>query len=229
MLTALAEDLASRGYAVAGVDHNYEAIAITFPDGRTTECRACGSADGMGASRNRAADVSFVIDRLTGPNPAWPGGRFIDRRRIAMVGHSLGGASTIAAMRSDHRIRAGINMDGRIHIQPDGLDRPFLLLGAPVHEPNGRDDSWDRAWSGLAGWKRWLTVDGAGHNAFTDHPLLAEQLGLPLPEGQTLPSARGTEITRTYVAAFVNRHLRAHPAPVLNHPSPTYPEVHHWP
>jgi predicted dienelactone hydrolase len=40
-LTALAEDLASRGYVVAGVDHTFEAAAVTFPDGRITECPVC--------------------------------------------------------------------------------------------------------------------------------------------------------------------------------------------
>ncbi|WP_020674037.1 alpha/beta hydrolase family protein [Amycolatopsis nigrescens] len=225
-LTALGEDLASRGYLVAAVDHNHEAIAITFPDGRTTGCLACGSEDGAGASRNRAADVSFVLDQLTGPD-AWPGQR-VEPRRIAMVGHSLGGASAIAAMRADDRLRAGINLDGRVHVQPDGLDRPFLLLGTPDHQPAGRDRSWDDAWSGLTGWKRWLTVSGTGHNTFTDHPLLAEQLGMPLPEGQTMPARRGTEITRTYVAAFVDRHLRAGTGPLLDRPSYRYPEVRHW-
>ena len=33
-LTALAEDLASHGYVVAAVDHTYESVATTFPDGR---------------------------------------------------------------------------------------------------------------------------------------------------------------------------------------------------
>ncbi|MGH8882980.1 MAG: hypothetical protein ACRD0P_37505 [Stackebrandtia sp.] len=76
--------------------------------------------------------------------------------------------------------------------------------------------------------KRWLTVAVAGHNAFTDHPLLAEQLGLPLPEGQTLPSVRGTQISRQYVAAFADRHLRGRPAPLLDWPSTRFPEVRHW-
>jgi predicted dienelactone hydrolase len=39
--TTLAEDLASRGYVVAGVDHTYEAAPITFPDGRVVECVVC--------------------------------------------------------------------------------------------------------------------------------------------------------------------------------------------
>lgn len=33
-LTGLAEELASRGYIVAGIGHNYEADGIMFPDGR---------------------------------------------------------------------------------------------------------------------------------------------------------------------------------------------------
>ena len=33
-LTALAEDLASHGYVVAGIDHTYESYATAFPDGR---------------------------------------------------------------------------------------------------------------------------------------------------------------------------------------------------
>jgi predicted dienelactone hydrolase len=39
-LTALAEDLASHGYVVAGIEHTYESFATAFPDGRVTTCRA---------------------------------------------------------------------------------------------------------------------------------------------------------------------------------------------
>ncbi|MEV4067529.1 hypothetical protein [Nonomuraea dietziae] len=68
-LTALAEDLASRGYVVAGIDHTYESFA-TFPGGRMTMCAACA----VGKDKDfggkvvgvRAADVSFVLDELTG-------------------------------------------------------------------------------------------------------------------------------------------------------------------
>ena len=39
-LTALAEDLASHGYVVAGIDHTYERSRTAFPDGRVTTCLA---------------------------------------------------------------------------------------------------------------------------------------------------------------------------------------------
>lgn len=228
-LTGLAEDLASRGYIAAAVDHTYEAVATTFPDGHTTECQGCQSKDRAGASRNRASDVSFVINQLTAPDPAWAGGRLIDPNRIAMVGHSMGGASAIPAMLADPRIRAGINMDGTVHVPADGLDRPFLLLGNPRHTPDGRDATWANTWSSLTGWKRWLTVTGSEHSAFTDIPLLFDQLGLPQPEGQIISGTRSLELTRAYVSAFLDQHLRAQPAPLLDGPSTQFPEVVLWP
>ena len=44
-LTSLSEDLASHGYLVVLVDHTYENVATTFPDGRVTGCAACGDHD----------------------------------------------------------------------------------------------------------------------------------------------------------------------------------------
>ena len=42
--TFIFEDLASRGYVVASVDHTYEATAVEFPDGRlSTQCWAATS------------------------------------------------------------------------------------------------------------------------------------------------------------------------------------------
>jgi hypothetical protein len=79
----------------------------------------------------RAADVCFVLGELTGPHPAWQGARLIDPSRMAMAGHSAGGAAAIAAMLADARIRAGIDMDGATcaSIPDHGLSRPFLFLG----------------------------------------------------------------------------------------------------
>src|SRR5262245_332031 len=138
-LSSLAEDLTSHGYVVAVVDHTYENRATTFPDGRVTGCAACevDDLDGFDAklARSRAADVSFVIDQLTARHPTWRVGKWrgnnlIDPSRIAMGGHSAGGASTIQAMLADSRIRAGIDIDGSTHvpIPEPGLGRPFMFM-----------------------------------------------------------------------------------------------------
>ncbi|MER6002915.1 alpha/beta hydrolase [Nonomuraea angiospora] len=226
-LTSLAEELASRGYMVAGIDHTYESYATTLAGGRVAECLACDSDTdtgfGTGVVAGRAADVSFVLDWLPSQ---WEGSDVIDRSRIAMVGQSMGGASALAAMVKDSRVRAGIDMDGTTYarIPKSGFSRPFLFLGTAEHVTGGRDTSWDRDWKLLTGWKRWLVVTGAEHSSFTDAPLLAGALGIK-PAYGILPAARAAELTRTYVAAFLDQHLKSQRQPLLDKPSARYPEV----
>ncbi|GAA3814934.1 hypothetical protein GCM10022226_39700 [Sphaerisporangium flaviroseum] len=115
----------------------------------------------------------------------------------------IGGAGAVAAMVEDRRVRAGVDMDGTTYarIPKSGLARPFMFLGSKDHVPGGRDNSWDRDWKLLTGWKRWLVLPDAEHQSFTDIPLVADVIGIePLPG--MLPAARGAELTRTYVAAF---------------------------
>jgi Platelet-activating factor acetylhydrolase, isoform II len=190
----------------------------------------------------RAADVSFVLSELTGAHPAWPGTALIDPSRTAMAGHSLGGAATIAAMLADSRIRAGVDMDGSTvaEIPGEGLSRPFLFLGKQSNytpgsggavTPGTRDwklrrsavITWERDWELLTGWRRWLVAAGAVHASFTDLALLADQTGIDIGAG--LSGARSLDITRAYVRAFFDQHLRGRPQALLDQPSPRYPEV----
>ncbi|MFJ5098015.1 alpha/beta hydrolase family protein [Streptomyces sp. NPDC088557] len=232
-LTHLAEDLASRGYVVASVDHAYESYGMGLPDGRTLTCVACTALDGGGVhpgvvTTTRAADMRYVLDRLTGPKPVWRYSGLIDKSRIGMAGHSIGGASAATAMVADRRIDAGINMDGAFweDLPAQGLNgRPFMLLGThdTTHLPGGTDTTWDRTWAALDGWKRWVTVAGSDHGTFCDAPVLAGHFGLPQPE---LPVDRAVAVTRTYVAAFFDQHLRGRDRPILDGPTPANPEVH---
>ncbi|HWU08132.1 MAG TPA: alpha/beta hydrolase [Streptomyces sp.] len=239
-LTSLAEELASRGYVVASVDHAYETSGTVFPGGRVLTCAACDTVEAApddAASREvlrtvsagRAADLSFVLDRLTGPHPAWENSRMIDRRRIAAAGHSIGGNAAASTMRTDPRVDAGINMDGTFFdpVPRSGLGgRPFLMLGTDAgHRPGGGDCSWDQGWQHLDGWKRWLTVRDSGHFTFTDTPGLGEQLGLPADPEAPLSGDRSTRITRAYVAAFLDLQLKDRPRPLLDGPTPGNPEV----
>jgi dienelactone hydrolase len=226
-LSSLAEDLASHGNVVVVVDHTYENLATTFPDGRVTGCTACGAYDlafWRKLQGGRATDVSFVLDELG----RWRGADLIDRSRIGMAGHSVGGASTIDAMLGDSRIRAGIDIDGTTlgPIPEPGLSRPFMFMGrANTYTPGTGDESqsWEDDWQLLTGWKRWLTVAGMEHASFTDVGLIAEQLGLDI--GAETPAARGSEITRAYVKAFFDEHLRCRDQPLMTAPSTRYPEV----
>ncbi|MEU5431795.1 alpha/beta hydrolase [Streptomyces sp. NPDC020719] len=230
-LTGLAEDLASRGYVVALVNHTYEDSGTTFPDGSTLTCAICGGnlppGGWVAVNESRATDVSFVIDQLTSRHSPWPYHRTIDRNRIGMAGHSVGGSAAASAMAVDRRVRAGVDMDGTFDVVPPAAgvgERPFLLLGTESAHAPGKDTSWDQAWADLGGWKRWLTVAGADHFNFNDLPALASQLGLPLP-GETIAPERAAAITRAYVGAFFDLQLKGIPQLLLDNPSRAYPEV----
>lgn len=242
-LSVLAEELAGRGYVVAVVDHAYESFGTSFPGGRFTTCAACDAVEDAPEDEEKAvlakvaggrsADVSFLLDRLTGTGghrhaAAWRHSRMIDPSRVGVAGHSIGGNAASRVMADDSRVRAGVNMDGTFFapVREHGLDgRPFMMLGtAAGHSPGGRDTSWERDWARLDGWKRWLTVTGAGHFTFIDLPVLAGQLGMTDPNAP-LPGDRSGEITRAYVGAFFDEHLRGLPQPLLWGPSPANPEV----
>ncbi|MFD8479445.1 alpha/beta hydrolase family protein [Kitasatospora sp. NPDC059673] len=228
--TSIAEDLASRGYVVALIDHTYESSGVTFPDGRTLACAICDQPPQGGPAaiaESRAKDASFVIDRLTSDESPWARAHLIDHRRIGMAGHSIGGDAAALTMAADRRVRAGVNMDGTFFapVPAGGLDgRPFLLFGAGSDEAPGMDPSWDEAWSRLDGWKRRLTVAGAEHGTFSDLLLLARAAGLPATPGAIDPG-RGLAITRTYLGAFFDQQLKGKPQPLLDGPSPDQPEV----
>jgi dienelactone hydrolase len=218
-LTALAEDLASRGYVVAAVDHAFESVATRFPGG-VLPCAACDLPGRIGnapIALNRGVDLSFVLDRLR-HNP------LVDERHVAVVGHSMGGDGAATAMRADRRVDAGVNIDGPM-VPTEPLDRPFLLFGTlDDHHPGGEfDPSWDAVWPQLSAQRRWLTVTDADHFSFTDLDLLVQQAGVDLP--MPLDPARAIHVTRAYVAAFLDQHLRGVPQRLLAGPVADFPEI----
>ncbi|MFG3255755.1 alpha/beta hydrolase family protein [Streptomyces sp. NPDC048172] len=238
-LTHLAEDLASRGYVVASLDHAYESFGTEFPGG-LVDCVACERVEQQPddaaekkllakAARGRAADMSFALDKLLGPGGKGAGryASMIDPKRIGAAGHSLGGNASAYALGSDPRIRAAANLDGTFFapVPRAALGRPVLMFGTEAgHRPGSKDETWPRDWSRLKGWKKWLTVKDAGHFSFNDLPVLAGQLGYTDPEAP-LSGKRSGEINTGYVGAFFEQHLKGHHQKLLDGPSKANPEV----
>ncbi|MFH9350056.1 alpha/beta hydrolase family protein [Kitasatospora sp. NPDC017646] len=230
-LTSLAEDLGSRGYVVALVDHTYENTGTTFPDGQTLPCVMCHKLTTpeawKGLDESRAKDVSFVIDQLTQrPHPAWRYARMIDRDRIGMAGHSAGGAATVPALVTDDRIQAGVDLDGSMDypVPESGVGgKPYLMIGH--HLPGPDDPGWSTAWARLDGWKRWLTFDGSNHGSFTDFPLFYDALGMPQGPDTTMSGGRAVQLTRQYVGAFFDLQLKDIDQPLFDGPTAADPEV----
>jgi predicted dienelactone hydrolase len=249
--TVLVEQLVSRGYVVATIDHTYDASEVEFPDGRV-EVSAVPPITPEVVEKVvavRVADTRFVLDSLValdaGRNPdaeqrPLPAGLrgALDLSRVGMFGHSLGGATAAQAMYQDHRIKAGVNLDGTMAgvVVDAGLDRPFMLVAAQNH---GRDTdpSWARFWENLRGWRLNLRLTGAGHNSFTDVQVLLPQLAsvLQLPPDVvqgligTIDPHRSVLIQRAYLTAFFNLHLLHRDGRLLTRPSPRFPEMQFLP
>jgi predicted dienelactone hydrolase len=245
--TVLVEELVSRGYVVATIDHTHDASEVEFPDGRVEVSAVPPLSPDVVAKAVavRVADTRFVLDSLAalnaGHNPdadhrPLPAGLrgALDLSRVGMFGHSLGGATAAQAMYEDRRIRAGINLDGTMTgaVVEAGLHRPFMLVAAQNH---GRDTdpSWATFWTNLRGWRLNLRLTGAGHNSFSDVqvllPQLAGLLGLPPEAVQqligTIDPDRSVVNQRAYVTAFFDLHLLRRGGHLLDRPSPRFPEM----
>ncbi|MFF2087833.1 alpha/beta hydrolase family protein [Nocardia sp. NPDC058176] len=241
--TAQAEDLASHGYVVVTMNHTHETFATEFPDGRIARSVLPPAAEPDEVEKQvaialptRVADTRFVLDALAdlaaGANP--DAGRHplpaqladvLDLSKVAMYGHSLGGATAAQAMYEDRRIGAAANLDGGLWgpVVSAGLDRPFLLISAEGHH---RDDipSWKQFWS-TAGPKLHFQLRGAQHHSFCDNQILADALaaaGLLPAAGKVqlvgeIDPERSLEVQRGYLRTFFDTTLggNADPAHAL--------------
>jgi dienelactone hydrolase len=148
--TGLATQLSSRGFVVVAIDHPYESGVTQLPEGRvvgTQEPVMTGPSsrsDYMAAQRMvRSADIRFVIDQLARPEQlsSRPRGGGIEASRVAVIGHSFGGAAAALVMTEDARVAAAANIDGTPYgdLLDRVLTRPFLLLESDLDEtPHGR-------------------------------------------------------------------------------------------
>ncbi|MCQ4041452.1 alpha/beta hydrolase family protein [Streptantibioticus rubrisoli] len=242
MGTALAEDLASRGYLVVTVDHTHDANEVEFPGGRLEVATMPPDADFLDV---RAADIHFVINQLAtlakGGNPdvdhaRLPAGlsQAVDMSRIGMFGWSLGGGAVDTAMQLDHRIAAGADLDGQFFgsAPRKDLDRPFMLFSSGTHNRND-DGSWRTLWSHLTGYRVDIQLQGSAHLSFSDNEALAPQeaglLGISQDQLQqaygTIDPNRAIEIQRVYLAAFFDQELLHKHSTLLNGPNKQYSEI----
>ena len=147
MLSAIAEELASHGFVVVGVNHTFETTVTAFADGSVAAMNpaATGGALGLQAGSHaeifrqrasvceyKAADLASVADQLENLNTD-PAERFtgrLDLARLGAFGHSFGGNAALELCRTDERCRAAANLDGALwsDVGQVGLDGPALQV-----------------------------------------------------------------------------------------------------
>jgi dienelactone hydrolase len=218
--TAWAEDLASRGYLVAGVDHPYDSAAVVLADGRTVRTRVAASGDPEEDDRRRAgwiavraADLSFVLTQLGRLDRGELSGPFtgrLDTGRTAATGHSLGGAAALRAAQQDPRFTAVINLDGGPDPDQGPLHQPVLALTHPIEDRADADyiELLSKVLERGTATSYRLTVPGSAHLTFTDAPLYLP----PVPAvAGTLGRAESVRMTTETCAAFLDATLRGQP------------------
>lgn len=130
--TTLAESLASRGYAVFGVDHPYMG-RVAMPDGSVTEPTETQFATPFETAEYYADDLRFVIRKAEALGRSEPDGRFagkLDLSRIAAIGHSSGFLGAHLVCKTEPRVKACVNVDapGYPAGELTGIRAPLLWI-----------------------------------------------------------------------------------------------------
>lgn len=144
--TVQAEELASHGYVVVGIDHPYSSRLTVFPDGRKVRTTLVVGEDyGSEADfqafiaaaheqvRVRAEDMRSVLDALERFNADDSDHQLtgrLDLSRVGVLGFSIGGGVAAQACWLDARFRAGVDLDGMVAAEAadHGTRVPFLFI-----------------------------------------------------------------------------------------------------
>lgn len=187
-----AEELASQGYIVVGINHTYDSAVSILDDGQIipasaifTEIEDESQIDRLlgEAIEVRSADARFVLDELEAIAESTDLLSGIDLERTGIFGYSLGGATAAKVLAEDDRFGAGINLDGGLFGDSGNasLTQPFMFQN---NQAFGAEDPTDERLNQLNqiqqsfvtnlqndGYE--VTIDGTEHNNFNDLSFLS--------------------------------------------------------
>jgi predicted dienelactone hydrolase len=240
--TYLLEYLASHGYIVMGFDHPDSSKHVAFPDGTVIQ----GLADGWLDLRSRATlaestprtehllktnveDMQFAMDSLQGAAPD-PVLRLmknaINFSKVAVAGHSFGGAAAAELCRIDSRFATGINMGGWMFsgVNQHGTSKPFLFVVEddvdwfkPASsypdtqeglEQMGTDEYHQTIRNSVEQWGGCMArLRGGSHDDFSDAALY----GRTFPWQEKAPVTEMQTAVKKLCLAYLNDHLAIQP------------------
>ena len=255
--TALIEHLVSHGYVVAAISHTGSAGAVLFSDGRLVpfhqdppdpslsaeeRWKRMIASVGVGIEEG-AADVRFVLDRLTELNKGNPKSEFaekLDLGRVAAIGHSSGAEFAARACELDGRFKACVDLDGgmvpvaALPENPDGatIKAPLLFLESNgdeahmggTHEQHleyfkKREEQLQKCPAGT--YAVVLRSPGMVHGSFSDDPFLASG-----DYAQDVNTARHNfDLVTTFVRAFLDKTLDHDKGTLFDAQHPAIPEA----
>lgn len=251
--TFQAEELASHGFIVAGIDHTYCTGITAFPDGRIIFSDPSLDTDfssdeavqryivvAAAQARLRGQDAVFVLNQLEKLNVKDSDGLFtgkMETSRAGIFGHSFGGTVAAEACWLDPRFKAGLNMDGMLFGDPveARIGQPFMFMNED-EVPATAAEMARSSFAKLDGrsfqvqdayLKRNggfnLSIKKTKHINFSDTALFSPVHRLT--GAGSLNARRGLKIVDAYTLAFFEKYLSNTAAPLLDGPSSDYPEV----
>lgn len=249
--TTLAEDLASHGYMVVGIDAPYRTGRVVFPDGRVITRTPENDPEALAGRQDQAerldmlfaqwtSDIGFVLDRLAQLNASDASDKLkgrLDLTRVGIFGHSFGGAQAAQFCRDDNRCKAAIDIDGAPYgsVIQTGSQKPLMFL---LSDHSGESDAESREvianiqsiYDRLPENTRVrIMIRGANHNTFSDDTALLKSRvlrGILRLFGKLrINASRQLALTAYCVHSFFDQQLKGAPDPHLGISSPLYPEI----
>lgn len=222
---SMAEDLASHGYVVVGVNHPYQVAAAKLADGSLALYQE--DVDVPAKIDERLLDLRFVINRLEQEAENLLDSR-LNLDSLGVMGHSNGGLAAVELCKADPRLDACLNIDGQagggaLGTSPDDRtpDQSFMFL---TKELNLHPEIESRFENGRHGGYR-VVIPAASHEEFADGALFAPSFW---PFART--ADRINQVTRGFTNAFFDLTLKGAPQTVLGEVSaPTDVHVYVYP
>ena len=185
-------ELVSHGYVVIAPGHPYISSGVIFEDGTEAFFKADQASLMSETFETAFNDTQFILKQIEAISSTLPS---MDLTKIGMMGHSLGGGTTVKTTRHDSRILAGIGLDAptspdsfyryegdkrtvstldsAMEFDPEEkLGKPFLhlLCDKPMCDFSTvyPDDNIFKA----------TVKEGTEHNSFTDYALLKDEISV---------------------------------------------------
>ena len=256
--TALMEYLVSHGEVVVSIEHTETAAAVFFPDGRIIpfhrdsvppglspeeQFKRMAQAATLGMEEG-AADVRFVLNRLTGLNRG-TAREFVlaarlDLDRVVAMGHSAGAEFAARACELDARFKACVDLDGgmvSIAALPEFPDeatmkQPLLFMEAyhPESKMGGthaqHEEYFKKREAQLESCPKGtyavvLRTPGIMHGSFSDYALLSAGDR----SDEVNQALHNLDLIETFIRAFLERTLDHAKGTLLDGGMAAHPEV----
>ena len=256
---SLAEELVSFGFVVAGVNHTYCSTASMYLSGSPEYALADVDQHAYDDEpkimkkyeRQWSEDLRFVLTELQRLNQDQDSRLFgkLDMNRVGAIGHSFGGAASVAAAQRDERILCAADLDGLLW--EIGLNAPpskpvmlfetslieFKMSNYPLKPSVEFLQSGNLTLDEYHRFRRYkmrqlsalnriteaggvmVKYPGADHLAFSDYTLIGG-----VSAGK-VDAQRAHFVINTYVRAFLDEHLRGTSSDLLRNPSLDFPEI----